>query len=193
MWRTEAHLSDQKLISEKYAKIKLIAQSPAIQQETGPFPSQNREIVSIYAARKLCRISSIRSDPMYIPAGFGTVTPYAFVDDAQRFVDFLVHGLGGSLLLRHMRPDGCIANAQVKIGTSTIMISEASAIYPAMTGSYYLFVADADAAIDQALRHGAILEMAVADMPYGDRQGGIRDVHGNIWWVSQRLIDEPYS
>lgn len=37
------------------------------------------------------------------------------------------------------------------------------------------------------------LEMEVADMPYGDRQGGIRDPHGNVWWVSQRLVHGPYS
>jgi PhnB protein len=34
--------------------------------------------------------------------------------------------------------------------------------------------------------------MDVADMPYGDRQGGIRDTSGNIWWVSQRLSAQPY-
>jgi PhnB protein len=34
--------------------------------------------------------------------------------------------------------------------------------------------------------------MKVADMPYGDRQGGVRDIAGNIWWVSQRLTAEPY-
>ena len=35
--------------------------------------------------------------------------------------------------------------------------------------------------------------MAVADMPYDDRQGGVRDRGGNIWWISQRLVREPYS
>ena len=30
-------------------------------------------------------------------------------------------------------------------------------------------------------------------MPYGDRQGGVRDAHGNVWWISQRLVDAPYS
>jgi len=44
----------------------------------------------------------------------------------------------------------------------------------------------------RALKHGATLEMAVADMPYGDRQGGVVDPSGNIWWVSQRLVDGPY-
>ncbi|WP_435106371.1 hypothetical protein [Arhodomonas sp. AD133] len=32
---------------------------------------------------------------MYVPPGFATVTPYIFVNEAERFVDFLVDGLGG--------------------------------------------------------------------------------------------------
>lgn len=130
---------------------------------------------------------------MYIPAGFSSVTPYFFAADAERLVSFLVAGLGGMETCRTMRPDGCIANAQVRIGTSTVMVSEATEQYPAMPGSYYLFVEDADESMRRALEHGATLEMAVADLPYGDRQGGVRDPNGNLWWISQRLVEEPYA
>lgn len=132
-------------------------------------------------------------DNAYIPAGFSTVTPYFFVADAERFVTFLIDGLGGTELLRSLRPDGHIANAQVRLGTSTVMVSEASRQYPPMPGSYYLYVADARAAMQRALAHGAVPEMEVMDMPYGDRQGGVRDTHGNIWWISERFVHEPYS
>jgi PhnB protein len=130
---------------------------------------------------------------MYIPPGFNTVTPYFFVEQAERFVAFLVDGLGGTETGRHLRPDGQIANAQVRLGTSTVMVGEPSGQYPAMAGSYYLYVEDADAAMARALAHGATLEMEVVDMPYGDRQGGVKDSHGNLWWISQRLVHEPYS
>ncbi len=129
---------------------------------------------------------------MHLPPGFATVTPYFFVEDAPALVAFLVDGLGGTEVLRHLRPDGAIANAQVRLGTATVMVSEASLAYPAMRTSLYLYVADADAALARALAAGAQLEMAVQDMPYGDRQGGIRDPHGNLWWVSQRLHPGPY-
>jgi PhnB protein len=113
--------------------------------------------------------------------------------DAHQFVDFLVDGLGGSEVLRHLRSDGKIANAQVKLGSSTIMVSEESPRYPHAPASYYLYVEDAHLSMQRALAHGATLEMPVADMPYGDRQGGIRDPHGNLWWVSQRILHEPYE
>ncbi len=130
---------------------------------------------------------------MYIPPGFNTVTPYFFVDDAAAFVRFLVDGLGGVESGRSLRPDGAIANAQVRLGTSTVMVSESSPRYPAMRGSFYLYVEDAGASMTQALQHGATLEMPVDDMPYGDRQGGVRDAHGNLWWISQRTVQAPYD
>ena len=130
---------------------------------------------------------------MYIPPGFTTITPYFFVDDADSFVRFVVNAFGGVEELRSLRPDGRIANAQLRVGTSTIMVSEASSRYPAMSSSFYLYVEDADNAMAKALAAGAKLEMDVDDMPYGDRQGGAKDPHGNIWWISQRLVEAPYS
>jgi PhnB protein len=73
------------------------------------------------------------------------------------------------------------------------MVSEAAGKYKAMAAAYYLYVEDAHASMRRAIEHGAHLEMEVADMPYGDRQGGVRDMHGNIWWISQRLVPGPYS
>jgi PhnB protein len=130
---------------------------------------------------------------MHVPQGFHTVAPYFFVRDAEAFVAFLVQGLGGQESCRTMRADGTVQNVQVRIGDSTVMVSEASDRYPPMCGAFYLYVEDADAAIQRALDHGATLEMAVSDMPYGDRQGGVRDTHGHLWWISQRLTAAPYS
>jgi PhnB protein len=92
-----------------------------------------------------------------------------------------------------MRPDGKVQNVQVQLGTSMVMVSEATAHYPQMGCAFYLFVADAHASMKRALENGAQLEMPVGDMPYGDRQGGVRDKHGNLWWISQRTVAEPYS
>ena len=128
---------------------------------------------------------------MLIPPGFNTVTPYFFVERAGDFLQFLVQGLGGEEILRHMNGDR-IANAQVRIGTSTVMVSEASHINPAMPASYYLYVECADEAMARAIAAGAQQIMAVADMPYGDRPGGVRDKQGNLWWLSQRLVPGPY-
>jgi PhnB protein len=44
----------------------------------------------------------------------------------------------------------------------------------------------------RALAAGAAKIMDVADMPYDDRQGGVKDPYGNLWWLSERLVDGPY-
>lgn len=129
---------------------------------------------------------------MYIPPGFATVTPYFFVDDAERFIAFLCDAFDGKEVLRSAH-DGRIANAQIAIGTSTVMVSDSTVDYPAMPTSSYLYVQDADATMRQALAAGAKQVMEVADRPYGDRQGGVRDAHGNLWWISQRIVEAPYS
>ena len=129
---------------------------------------------------------------MLIPTGFNTVTPYFIVEDAAALVTFLVDGLGGVEVMRHMRPDGAIANAQVRLGSSTMMVGEASEDFPGMRSSYYLYVDNADAAMLRALQAGATQVMAVEDKPYGDRQGGVKDMHGNLWWLSQRTVAGPY-
>nr|WP_246756994.1 VOC family protein [Bradyrhizobium neotropicale] len=72
------------------------------------------------------------------------------------------------------------------------MLSEASEQFPASAAAFYLYVADADASMAKAERAGAEKIMDIADMPYGDRQGGVRDPSGNIWWVSQRTSAEAY-
>jgi len=128
---------------------------------------------------------------MRVPPGFNTVTPYFFVEEADRFLAFLAHGLGGVEVSRHMNGDR-IANAQVRLGNSTVMVSEASTAFPAMPASYYLYVENADEAMTKAIAAGGIKIMDVANMPYNDRQGGIKDQFGNLWWLSQRLIDGPY-
>ncbi|WP_394787594.1 VOC family protein [Rhodoferax sp.] len=130
---------------------------------------------------------------MYIPPGFNTITPYFFVLDADAFVRFLVDALGGVETCRTLRPDGRVANVQVQIGGSAVMASEATVGYPPMASAFYLYVENADAAMERALLHGAVMEMPVDDMPYGDRQGGVRDPHGNLWWISQRTVQAPYS
>ncbi len=128
---------------------------------------------------------------MHIPPGFGTVAPYIFADNAERLVSFLIQGLGGAETCRTMRGD-TIANCQVAIGTTTLMVSEASERFPSSRASFYLYVENADESMQRALDAGASLVMDVTDMPYDDRQGGVADPLGNLWWISQRLTAQPY-
>lgn len=51
------------------------------------------------------------------PPGVATVPPYLVVDQADAYGEFLVAGLGGTLIGASRRPDGAVANAQVSAAT----------------------------------------------------------------------------
>ncbi len=129
---------------------------------------------------------------MYVPEGFAVVTPYIFVDDGEEYIQFLKIAFGAIETGRSLAPNGRIANCQLRFDTATIMVSDALEQFPASKSAFYLYVADADASMIKAMEAGAENIMDAEDMPYGDRQGGVRDSSGNIWWISQRLSADPY-
>jgi PhnB protein len=56
-----------------------------------------------------------------------------------------------------------------------------------MPGMFYLYVPDADAVYVRALGCGAEAISAPADQPYGDRNGVVKDIAGNTWYIATRL------
>ena len=124
---------------------------------------------------------------MTTPEGFTTLFPYLFVDGAEEYIEFLTHGLGGREESRTLNAEGKVANCQIRFGDTPLMLAEALGRFPRSRVSLYLYVESADAAMARALAQGASLEMEAADMDYGDRQGGVKDAQGNIWWISERL------
>src|SRR6185312_2050556 len=100
--------------------------------------------------------------------------------NAPAFCDFLIEGLGAEEVSRDLDGER-IANAQFRLGNCMMMVSEAGRGFPPMPASYYLYVDDADAAQRRAIAAGATEVSPVRDQSYGDRQGGVRDTHGNYW------------
>lgn len=131
---------------------------------------------------------------MYVPEGYGTIFPYMIVDGADDFAVFLADVFGADEVGRTVLPDGRIANIRVRIGSSVFMISQAQHdSMKAMPGAYYIYADDVDETFERAIAHGAARIFDPTDMPYLDRQAGITDPFGNVWWISRRLVDEPYD
>jgi uncharacterized glyoxalase superfamily protein PhnB len=118
-----------------------------------------------------------------MPPGFNNIAPYILVNGAAQFLGFLKSAFEGAEVLRVPRPDGSIMHAEVRIGDSLVELADANDQYPARTMFIHLYVADADATFERALRAGAISVQQVADMPWGDRQGTATDPFGNTWHV----------
>ena len=125
-----------------------------------------------------------------IPDGYHSITPYLVVPDSPKTIAFLKQAFGATTLFEPMkRPDGTIGHAELKIGDSPLMLSEASEQCPATQAMIHLYVPDVDATYKKALAAGATSVMEVADQFYGDRSGGVKDPAGNSWYVATHKED----
>jgi PhnB protein len=61
-----------------------------------------------------------------IPDGYHTVTPYLIVDDAQKLINFLKQAFDAKETFCMRGQGEKIMHAEVEIGDSTIMISDAT-------------------------------------------------------------------
>lgn len=121
------------------------------------------------------------------PAGIQTLSPYLSVERPLALIDFCVQALGAREVLRHSDDAGRLVNAQLVFGDCVLMLSEASADYPAQPCALYLYLEDLDAAYARALAQGAQGILPPRETAYGDRNAGINDPAGNTWWLAQRM------
>jgi uncharacterized glyoxalase superfamily protein PhnB len=126
-----------------------------------------------------------------IPEGYHTVTPYLIVEGAAQLIDFMKAGLGAQERGRMAGPGGRIMHAEVSVGDSVIMLSDAGPENPPIAAMLHLYVEDADAYYQRALQAGATSIREPADQFYGDRSAGIRDAFGNQWWLATHIEDVP--
>ncbi len=127
-----------------------------------------------------------------IPAGFHTLTPYLMVSDGRAAVAFYQQALGATVHNLDAVPDGPFLNAELQIGTSKLMIgqheiAESSPGLPPV--SIYVYVEDVDAVHANALAAGATVVSPLTDQFYGNREGGIRDPFGIVWWLASHIED----
>jgi PhnB protein len=80
-------------------------------------------------------------------------------------------------------------HAEVFIGDSAVMMGEPVGETPALPGSLYLYVEDTDSTYRRAIDAGATSLMEPANQFYGDRNAGIKDPSGNMWWIATHVED----
>jgi PhnB protein len=121
----------------------------------------------------------------YQRPGLTSITPYIIVRPAAQFLDFLKSAFDGIERMRMPGPDGSIMHAEVAIGNGAIEMSDGNTQYPTASAAIHLYVDDADATFERALRAGATSLAPVADQPWGDRWGAVKDALGNHWYIAK--------
>jgi PhnB protein len=120
----------------------------------------------------------------YMRPGLTSITPYIIVRPAAQFMEFLKTAFEGVERMRMSTPDGLIMHADVALGNGAIEVSDGSEQYPTAPQAIHLYVDDADATYERALGAGATSLYAPVDQDYGDREGGVKDAFGNIWYIA---------
>ena len=125
-----------------------------------------------------------------VPEGYATITPYLVVEDATAYLEFLTTAFDGTERMRMEMPGGGIGHAEVEIGDSILMVSDAAPPdFPATHAQFHLYVEDVDSAYVTAVKAGATAVADPEDQPYGDRIARILDPAGNRWSLATHIED----
>jgi PhnB protein len=125
--------------------------------------------------------------------GMGTVTAYLSPRGAAGLIDFVKEAFGAEQVARFDAPDGTVAHAKVRIGNSIVEMSDAHGQFGPMPTMFYMYVSDADATYERAIRAGGKSIEAPAEQPYGDRRAAVEDAFGNRWYMATRVNDMPHA
>lgn len=119
-----------------------------------------------------------------IREGFHTVTPYLTVRAAAELIDFVKSAFGAEELMRGTGSAGGI-HAEVRIADSILMIGGGGAWQGTpMPTALHLYVDDVDGVYERAIRAGATSLRAPMDQVYEDREGSVKDLCGNFWYIA---------
>ena len=129
------------------------------------------------------------------PSGYHSVTPALVVRDAAAAIDFYKRAFGAEEIDRMLGPDGSIMHAEIKIGDSIIMLGEENEQWGTRSpqslggvhGSLHIYVENADASVDRAVKAGASIRYPMEDAFWGDRYGKVTDPFGHEWGIATRV------
>src|SRR5208282_5159400 len=136
-----------------------------------------------------------------------SIMPFLYIAGAAGAVEFYQRVFGASVLMRDQEPSGIVSHAMLKMGDTTVMLSDPTSAdvkqndthglsrtprsYGGSPVHLYIYVANADEVVGRAIDAGAKVIDQVEDREWGDRCGGIEDPYGHVWWVGTPIKDLP--
>jgi uncharacterized glyoxalase superfamily protein PhnB len=125
----------------------------------------------------------------YKPAGYNSVSPYLIVEGAAATIEFLAKAFNAVELRRFPTPDGSgkVMHAEVRIDDTVVMLADRPDEWPAVPAHVHIYVADVDAAYQQALAAGATSVQEPIKKEDDDKRGGVRDAGGTTWWLATKV------
>lgn len=135
-----------------------------------------------------------------IPDGYHSINTFITVKEAEKAIVFYKNAFDAQEKSRFNMPDGRVMFAELQIGNSTFQLADEFPEYGKIASPHslngtsciiHLYVEDADAVFDAAIRAGAKVKTKLEDMFWGDRYGQVEDPFGHIWSISTRIKNIP--
>lgn len=124
-----------------------------------------------------------------IPEGYHTLTPILVVNGAQAMIEFMKKAFDAKVISLHGMPDGTVMHAEIQIGDSMLMMSDATGRYPATKVMLSMYLPNVDEIYKKALAAGGTSLREPTLEFYGDRSCGVLDMAGNQWWIATHVED----
>lgn len=132
-----------------------------------------------------------------VPDGYHNITPNLVCRNAARAIEFYKSALGAKELMRMPGPNGEVLHAELQIGDSRFFVNDSMSKTPipvpgegVSNPTYiHLYVPDADALFNRAVKEGARVDTPLQDMFWGDRYGVVIDPFGHKWSFATHVKD----
>ncbi len=131
-------------------------------------------------------LSGAQAEVQPIPEGYHTVMPGIVVNGVAALIDYLKIAFDAEETARTTNADGTISHAEIKIGDSFIMLSDAHENWPASPGFFRLYMEDGDAVYRRAIEAGGKPVTEMTGFASGDQVRWVSDPAGNIWWIQMQ-------
>ena len=128
---------------------------------------------------------------------YPTLTPYIVVKGADAAIEFYQKAFGAEVIEVMRGEDGKVMNAQLKFGTSVLMLNDEYPEYgsfaPAkdvpLPFSIHIRSFAVDADFQKAIDAGATVAMPLENQFWGDRFGMLTDPFGHKWSLGQPVSE----
>ncbi|WNG45216.1 VOC family protein [Archangium minus] len=135
--------------------------------------------------------------PKAIPDGYHSLTPYIALNDAAKAIEFYKAALGATELYRLPMPGGKIGHAELQIGDSRLMVSDAMPEWGNKSAKNYggspvglcIYTENVEALAERFVKAGGKVIRPLENQFYGDRSGQFEDPEGYKWTLAQHVED----
>ena len=133
-----------------------------------------------------------------IPEGLSEVTPSMVVSPCAEAIDWYVRVFDAVEIEPRMTgPDGLIGHAELRFGSSVVMLADpwpdgptqAPSEVGGTTVGLFVYRADAPELWERAVEAGAEVVFPFEKQFYGDESGRIRDPFGHSWGIGRHVED----